>query len=135
MNKFQPFKFYNFDEFYEFINENERAIVLSLKELIYKNIPDIKEKLSFNVPFFYKNRSICFIWPGSVPWGKNIKTGVEFGFSKGYLLNDKNNYLDKGNRKQIYLKRFHSIEEIEVGIITDLLQQAKNIDEKILKRV
>lgn len=128
MNKFQKIKFNNFDEFYDYIHLEEKEIVLFLRELIFEIIPDIKEKLSYNVPFYSRNKAICYIWPCSIPWGKVTRTGVSFSLSKGYLLNDKYNYLDKGNRKQIYSRHFHSFQDIDVKIVKDFLFEALIVD-------
>ena len=128
MNKFQNIKFNNFDEFYDYINSEEKEIVLFLRELVLEIIPDVKEKLSFNVPLFHRKKAICYIWPCSVPWGKITRTGVSFSLSKGYLLNDKHNYLDKGNRKQIYSKHFNSIQDIDIKIVKELLLKALIVD-------
>jgi len=109
-------------------------IVLFLQDLISQSIPDIKVKLSYNVPFFYKNRNICLIWPGAVPWGKVPKSGVELAFTNGHLLKDKHNYLIKGNRKQVYNRIFYSVDEIDVNIIEDLLQEAYQLDLSFKKK-
>jgi hypothetical protein len=128
MNKFQPFHYHTFEDVFINIEDNEKEIVLFLREFILNNAPNIREKLSYNVPFYFLNRSICYIWPGSIPWGSKKKSGVEFGITKGYKLNDKNEYLEKGNRKQIYYKVFHTIDEIDIEILQDLLNQAVEID-------
>jgi hypothetical protein len=111
------------------MSDDHKAMVTVLKELVYHAIPDIKEKLSWNVPFFYKKKTICFIWPGSIPWGKKTKNGVEFGFTKGYLMKP-NSYLEKGNRKQIHLKTYYTVDQIEADseIIIELLKEADALD-------
>lgn len=104
-------------------------MVSILKEIILETIPDVKEKLSWNVPFFYRNKTICFIWPGSVPWGKKTYEGVQLGFAKGYLMKP-NDFLEVGSRKQIFTKTFYSAEEIEdhIETIISLLREAEEID-------
>ncbi len=128
MNKFQNVNFNNFDEFYDYIDKDEKEIVLYLRDLVYEIIPDAKEKLSFNVPFFHRNKAICYIWPSSIPWGKVKNKGVSFSLSKGYLLNDKHNYLDRANRKQIYSRIFYSIQDIDEQIVRELLSEALKVD-------
>lgn len=68
MNKFQPVKFRNIGEFFDFIPENEREIVLALRQLILDSIPGCRERLAYNVPYYYLHSRICFIWPPSIPW-------------------------------------------------------------------
>ena len=125
----QDFKFNSYTEFYEYLTEEHQVMVNILKGLIQDNIPDIKEKLSWNVPFFYKEQNICYIWPGSVPWGKKTHEGVTLGFTKGYLL-PPNNLLEKENRKLIRAKSFCSTEEIKnnVETIVQLLRSAEKLD-------
>jgi hypothetical protein len=129
MNKFQPFSFTDVSEFLSFLPEEELKIVEALRMLVMKCIPDVKEKLSYNVPFYFRYARICFIWPGSVPWGKKIKTGVELGFCKGHLLSDPS-YLNIGNRKEVFIKTFHTLKEIDWDLLQQLLYEAIAIDEE-----
>jgi len=127
--KMQDFKFESYVELYDSLPPDEQLILQTLKELVEHAIPDIKHKLSWNIPAFYKKRSICYIWPGSVAWGNKISEGVQFGFSHANKMKP-NNYLDKGTRKQVYFKTFHSIEEVErdANILVALLKEANEID-------
>lgn len=127
--KMQEVDFRDVDEFLEFLPDDERKITLALRNIIFSCIPEIKEKLSFNVPFYSYNKSICFIWPASVLWGKK-KTyeGVRLGFAKGYLLTDESKYLEKGKRKQIYWRDIQSTKDIQPEIVRALLYEALFID-------
>jgi hypothetical protein len=131
MNKFQPFSFSTINDFFSFLPDEELKITESLRELVLECIPDVKEKLAYNVPFYSRYSRICFIWPGSVPWGKTIKQGVEFGFCRGHLLSDAS-YLNKGARKEVYIKTFHSLKEIDPEIMRRLLYEAVIIDEGLV---
>ncbi|RNC85322.1 MAG: DUF1801 domain-containing protein [Balneola sp.] len=127
MNKFQNLNFSSLGDFLDYLPDNELEIVEELRALVYECIPDCKEKLSYNVPFFSRNRTICFIWPGSVPWG-TIKEGVILGFSRGNLLSDYAGYLEKGTRKSVYTKTFLHVDEIDPQLIRDYLFEALEID-------
>lgn len=122
-------KFQSFVEFWEYIPENERIIVDVLRQIVLETIPWCKEKLAYNVPYFYGNRRICLIWPGSIPWG-GFRSGVFFGFCQGPLLSDPENYLKHGTNKQVFYRIFHSPEEIDEHAITQLLKEAIEIDRK-----
>jgi hypothetical protein len=122
-------KFQSFVEFWEYISENERIIVDILRHIVLENIPQCKEKLTYNVPYFYGNRRICLIWPGSIPWG-GFREGVFFGFCYGHLLTDPENYLHSGTNKQVFYRIFHSPEEIDEQAITNLLHEAVEIDKQ-----
>jgi hypothetical protein len=127
----QNVQFRSLGELLDYLPENQLAIVERLRELVFECIPQVEEHLSFNVPFFRKNKLICFIWPGAVSWG-NLKTweGVEFGFNYGYLLADEAGYLDRGTRKQVFTKRFYSLKDLNEDILRDYLYEAAILDEE-----
>jgi hypothetical protein len=99
-----------------------------LREIIKGQLPaNCKEKISYNVPFFYGNKGICIIWPSTVPRG-GIKKGVLLGFWYGNRLADTGNYLTHGTNKQIFYKIFNSVDEINVKAIIKLLKEAVKLD-------
>jgi hypothetical protein len=121
-------KFQSFVEFWDFLPENERIIVDVLRQIILENLPStIKEKLAYNVPYYYGNKRICLIWSGSVPWG-GIRDGVLFGFCQGFKLSDPENYLIHGTNKQVYYKIYHSVDQIDERAIVSLLKEAMKLD-------
>ena len=127
----QSVKFKSLNEFLDFLPEDELIITEFLRELIFECTNEVKEKLSFNVPYYMGNKGLFFIWPASVLWGKK-KTyeGVRFGFQQGNLMSDELNYLDKGNRKLIYWRDYTSIEEIDVDILKAYIFEALEIDKQ-----
>ncbi len=115
-------------QLYELLPENERIIVDVLRQIIIENLPpEYREKISYNVPFFYGNRGICIIWPATIPRG-GIKEGVLLGFWYGNQLNDVDHYLTHGTNKQIFYKIYKSPEEIDDAAIVKLLEEALRID-------
>ncbi|MCF8243979.1 MAG: DUF1801 domain-containing protein [Saprospiraceae bacterium] len=112
-----------------FLPEDQLLLVAQLRELIVGTIPNIQEKLSFNVPFYRLHKGICYIWPGAVSWGSKTWEGVEFGFNYGNLLADEANYLERGTRKQVFNKRFLLPEEINEELLRAYLLEAAEIDE------
>jgi len=125
----QNVSFSNFDEFFHSLPKNELEMTLLLRNLVLTCLPNCTEKLSYNVPCYKLNKSVCFIWPSSILWGKTISfSGVRFGFNYGYLLRDELHYLDRGNRKQVFWKDFKSIKEIDVDILKAYLFEAAEID-------
>lgn len=129
MNPFHTIDFRSVGEFLDYLPPHELAIVERLRALVFQCMPDAKEKLAYNVPFYYRHGRICFIWPGSVPWGKTPKQGVELGFCKGHLLSDPS-YLNKGTRKEVYIKTFLNTREIDTEILRQLLYEAVVVDEE-----
>ena len=113
---------------FEVLPEEERIIVDVLRQIILENLPiGCKEKISYNVPFFYGKKGICIVWPASIPQG-GIKQGVLLGFWYGNKLNDADNYLTHGTNKQIFYKIYRSAEEIDENAIVKLLKEAVKID-------
>ena len=133
LNKIQKLNFGDIYDFLDYLPDNELKVVEFLRQIILDCIPNCSEKLAYNVPYFYKNSRICFIWPPSVPWG-NIKIkGVQLGFCNGHLLQDSINYLDKGTRKQVYWKEFNHIKDIDTDLVKTYLFEAVAVDEKLKK--
>jgi hypothetical protein len=51
-------------QLFDRLPESERIIVDVLRQIIREHLPNYcKEKLAFNVPYFYGHRGICIIWP------------------------------------------------------------------------
>lgn len=127
----QNVKFKSIDEFLEYIPAEELKVVEFLRNIIFNCMPDITEKLSYNVLFYKLHTNICFIWPASVFWGKTqTYTGVRLGFTNGNLLQDDSNYLNKGNRKQVYWRDFQAISEIDAALLKSYLFEAIIIDQE-----
>ena len=127
MNRIQPTKFKSVGEFFDFLPREELKTAEYLRELIFEEIPDCKEKLAYNVPFYYRRSRICYIWPSSIPWG-GVESGVTLGFCKGYLLSDEIGYLEKKELKEIRTKTFDSEEKIDRDLLRSYLNEAKEID-------
>ena len=116
-------------QLYDLLPEKEKLITDILRQIINSHLPAYcKEKISYNVPFFYGNKGICIIWPATVPRG-GIKEGVLLGFWYGNKLADVDQYLVHGTNKQIFYKVFKSVKEINEKAIAKLLKEAVQIDQ------
>lgn len=121
-------------QLYEILTAEERIIVDVLRQIILETLPAYcKERISYNVPFFYGQKGICIIWPASVPRG-GIKTGVLLGFWHGNKLNDSGGYLTRGTNKQVFYRIFKSAEEIDEEAIKRLLREALKLDSQFYKK-
>ena len=115
-------------QLYDLLPEEEKLIVDVLRQIVKDHLPAYcKEKISFNVPYFYGKKGICIIWPSTVPRG-GIKQGVLFGFWYGNRLQDVNNYLTRGNNKQIFYKIYLKAKDINQREIVKLLKEAAELD-------
>ena len=124
----QDIDFRSYAEFMDYLPIHERDMVDQLNHLIQSCIPRIKRKLSYNVPFYSQKKTLCYIWPGSIPWGKKTFEGVQFGFTKGHLLQDENAYLEAGSRKYVRIRQYNSLSEEDLDILRDFLFQAEGLD-------
>ena len=121
-------KIHNLPELYELISEEERIMVDILREMVLQQLPSYGiEKISYNVPFFKGKRSICMIWPASIPRG-GIVEGVLLGFWYGNRLKDEESFLDRGTNKQIFYRIFKRAEEMDFEGITKILREAIRFD-------
>ena len=108
-------------------------IVDVLRAIITEQLPAYcKEKISYQVPYFYGHKGICIIWPAAIPRG-GIKEGVLLGFWYGNKLADVDNYLTHGTNKQIFYKIYNDVDEINVKAIIKLLKEAVKLDVQWVK--
>lgn len=120
-------------QLYDAIPKHERIIVDVLRAIITEQLPTYcKEKISYQVPFFYGHKGICIIWPSAIPRG-GIKKGVLLGFWYGNKLTDADNYLTHGTNKQIFYKIYNDVEEINVKAVVKLLKEAVKLDRQWVK--
>ena len=132
----EPFiKIKSISHLYEVLPEYERITVDVLRQIIIAHTPPTcKEKISYNVPFFYGNKGICIVYPAFIPRG-GIKKGVLLGFWYGNRLKDVDNYLTHGTNRQIFYKIFNSVEEINEKAIVKLLKEAVKLDENWVGKI
>lgn len=121
-------KLTSISQLYELLDEEERLIVDVLRQIVTQALPHgYKEKLSFNVPYFFGNRGICIIWPASIKGG-GIREGILLGFWYGSSLQDPEGYLTHGTNKRIYYRIYKSVAEIDEAAIVKLLTEAVKVD-------
>ncbi len=122
-------RFASVQECLDFLPAEERALTEQLREFIISEVPELRERLSFNVPFYKLHRDVCFLWPASVLWGKHkTYAGVRFGFSYGMLLSDPSSYLQRGDRKQVLWRDLEQFTKADERMLGQLLAQAVERD-------
>ena len=127
-------KIKNLVELFALLPENERIIVDVLRQIILDTVPGYcKQKISYNVPYFYANKGIAIVWPATIPRG-GIKQGVLFGLWYGNRLADVDHYLTHGTNTQIFYKIFNEPEEIDDAPIKKLLLEAIAFDKSFSKQ-
>jgi hypothetical protein len=121
-------QFNTVDEFLDYLPQDQLGIVLFLRKIIMECMPDYKEKLANNVPFYYRHSRICYIWPAIIPWDK-VSKGVAIGFCKG------DSFLDETFATEKFVSKltFNSVKEIDIAFVKQQIYDAILIDEKIVK--
>lgn len=114
---------------YSILPEDQLIITDVLREIIIQALPPYcKEKISFQVPYFYGHKGICFVWPATIPRG-GIKKGVLLGLWYGCMLKDRYRYLTQGTNKQIFYKVITEVDQVNEKAIRQLLKEAVKVDE------
>lgn len=128
MGNTQGIQFNTVDAFLDYLPEEEQEVVLFLRKIILECISNCKEKLAYNVPFYYCHSRICYIWPASIPWGK-VENGVAIGFCKNASFLDETFETTQFASKNV----FSSVKEIDVTLLRQQIYEAVLIDEQIVK--
>ncbi|MTI19991.1 DUF1801 domain-containing protein [Fulvivirga sp. RKSG066] len=133
MNKIQKISFKSIADFLDYIPEDELKIVETLRELILSHIPYCKERLAYNVPFYYGHYRICFIWPASIPWG-GVESGVNLGFCRANEMAFDEGFLKFNDKKVIATVNLQTLKEIDRDKIEQLLHEAALVDTLAAKK-
>lgn len=113
-------------EQYIFNQNNEaRELLLVLRDIILKSDQNISEKISYRIPFFYRNKPFCYL---------NLKpNGIDIGFWAGPYFQESLPFLETKGRKIIktYFIPFDS--EINPTELKSILTEAIEIDKRFAK--
>lgn len=121
-------EFNTIDELLNYLPKRELKIVLFLRKIILECIPNCKENLVYNVPFFYGHSRICYLWPASISLGK-VDKGVAIGFCKGASFLDETFETAKFASKLT----FDSLKDIDVILLKQQIYGAVLVDNQIVK--
>ena len=120
----------------------EQVLVKRLRALVTECLPKATEKAYEGqaMPFYTRNRLICFIWPPSVVWETNTHyekqkaKGVALGFNQGNRMSNEDGILLAEGRKQVHMIYFQKLADIDDNQIRALLFEAGLIDEQFAKK-
>lgn len=126
------------DQMIATLPRQEQVVVKRLRSLVLECIPQATEQSYYDIriPFYRRNKLICFIWPPSLSWETSAKiekrksNGVTLGFSQGYLMSNEDGVLQAEGRKQVYVMYFKTLKEIDEHQVRALLYEAAMIDEE-----
>lgn len=102
-----------------------RAILLQLQVLIETSIPELELKYKYRIPFYYLDgKPFCYL---NVPKKKNY---VDVGFwSSAHLTVHQDKMVTEG-RKVMKSLRYHGLDDIDGGVLTEVLKDARSINHK-----
>lgn len=113
-------KYLNIDDYIESQDRFIKPLLAHLRKVIMLAHPNIREQISWSLPFFY-----CFDYLCYLSISKKTK-GVEVCFAKGCQLSNESGLLDAKNRKLVQGITFTSLEDYEEkeGAFLEILQEA-----------
>jgi hypothetical protein len=113
-------KYHDIDDYIEGEDKSIKPLLAHLRKVIMLSHPNIREQISWNLPFFYCFDHLCYL---SIT--KKTK-GVEVCFVKGFHLNNESGLLAAKDRKLVKGITFTSLadyEEKEEAFL-EILQEA-----------
>ena len=120
----------------------EQVLVRRLRALVLECIPQATEKMYEGqvMPFYTRNKLICFILPPSGALEPGVYTtqqqskGTALGFNQGYLMSNEDGALLAEGRKQVYMMYVKKLDDIDEHKVRALLYEAAMIDEQFTKK-
>ena len=101
--------------------EPNRAILLRLQRIILASAPQLEEKISYRVPFYFYLGRLCYLNPH--------KRGVDIGFCRGFELSNEQGLLQAKDRVEIKTITYTSAVEIDEKPLREILQEALLLNE------
>ena len=101
-------------------DEPIQSCLLALREIILSFDDNLTESIKYGMPFFsYKGKMFCYFW-------FDKKTKVPYiGFMKGKFM--KNEVLVAGDRKLIKVLAIDPEQDIDINLLTAVLEEAKGL--------
>ena len=121
-----------YEQFYFNLPATEQALVSELRDLVLSCSSDFREKMSYNVPYYFRHSRVCFIWPASVKYGP--KVGVWLGLCRGAWLSNEQNLIHMDNRKEVGVIPINKISDIDTAAFRQILQEAIILDDEMLSK-
>jgi len=106
--------------------EPYQSIMLYVRSVIKKTLPEVEEKYSYKIPFYYHNKkSMCFL---NILKGRNY---VDVVFMDGGILEEKYPQLkNDNNRKRVRSLQVKSLEDFDELQFVALLKGATKLLDK-----
>lgn len=109
--------------------EPYRSIMLYIRSVILKTLPNVEEKYNYGIPFYHHNKKpMCYL---NILKGTNF---VDVAFVQGVFLEDAFPELKNYNkRKQVRSLQVKSLEDFYERLFVELLKEAAKVLDKSKK--
>jgi hypothetical protein len=104
------------------LGQPESEIAEILRHFILSLDPSIREKIAYGIPFFYKNKNICYLNPSS--------GGIDLGFVRGSKLQIQHPGIESKNRKMVRTIFLKKVDDIDFELLLSVMKEALYLDEK-----
>ena len=111
------------EEYIDGFEGDDHKIMKFLHNLMMDQ-PGIQSKMTYKIPFYYRNSWICYINPVK-------KGGIEFVFTRGKELSNEQGILAGRGRKEVKGIHFNTAEDIPVEALHEVIQEAILLDETV----
>ena len=109
--------------------EPYQSIMLYVRRVILKTLPNVEEKYNYGIPFYHHNKKpMCYL---NILKGTNF---VDVAFVQGVFLEDAFPGLKNYNkRKQVRSLQVKSLEDFDERLFVELLKEAAKVLDKSKK--
>lgn len=104
--------------------EDEQKAIMEFFHRLLKTELNLMDKIRFRIPFYYQKSWICYLNP--------LKDGqIELAFLRGNELSDAQQMLSFNGRKQVAGIAFHTVAEIPVEKLLEIIHEALLLDKTV----
>ena len=103
--------------------EPYKTILLLLQSLIEQNVPGVLLRYKYRIPFYYlEGKPFCYL--------NQSGDYVDLGFYNAARLTRHTDKMETRGRKVMKSLRYRNVEEIDVAVLTEVLEEALKVQGK-----
>lgn len=108
------------ESFIDKLAGQQRELADVLRHFILSVDPEIREKISYGIPFFYKEKNICYLNP--------VAAGIDLGFVKGSKFKRAFPGIEMKNRKKVRTIYLQNADTIDFELLLSAFHEALSLD-------
>lgn len=117
---------WNVDTYLFTLSEPQQIIANRLRSLLFEQVPEIQEKLSFKIPFYHYFGMFCYI--------NAIPDGIDLGFCRDKDLVEEFPHLESRNRAIVASVTLYSVKDIVLKDVRAMIVAAALWNEEAKKK-